>query len=65
MVENRVIPAGEWNTYDMTAQGRTITLSVNGKVVNEYTQTEILEGYVALEAEGYRIEFRNIRVKPL
>ena len=89
MVENRVKPAGVWNTYDLTAQGRTITLanasvdsaiavnvglatnvgiltlSVNGKVVNEYTQTEILEGYVALEAEGYRIEFRNIRVKPL
>ena len=38
---------------------------MNGKVVSEYTQTEIPEGYVALEAEGYRIEFRNIRVKPL
>lgn len=65
MVENRVKPAGEWNTYDITAQGRTISLSVNGKVVSEYTNTEIVEGYVALEAEGYRIEFRNIRVKPL
>jgi hypothetical protein len=65
MVENRVKPAGEWNTYDITAKGRTITLSVNGKVVNEYTETEVLEGYVALEAEGYRIEFRNVRVKPL
>jgi hypothetical protein len=65
MIENRVKAAGEWNTYDVAAKGRTITLSVNGKVVNEYTQTEVLEGYVALEAEGYRIEFRNIRVQPL
>jgi len=65
MVENRVKPAGEWNTYDITARGRTISLSVNGKVVSEYNNTEIMEGYVALEAEGYRIEFRNIRVKPL
>ncbi len=65
MIENRVKPAGEWNTYDVTAKGHTISLSVNGKVVSEYSQTEILEGYVALEAEGYRIQFRNIRVKPL
>ena len=65
MAENRLKPAGEWNTYDIAAKGRTISLSVNGKVVNEYTGTEVLEGYVALEAEGYRIEFRNIRVKPL
>lgn len=65
MIENRVKPAGEWNTYDITAKGRTISLSVNGKVVSEYTGTEVPEGYVALEAEGFRIEFRNIRVKPL
>ena len=65
MVENRVKPSGEWNTYDITARGPTISLSVNGKTVSDYTRTEIPEGYVALEAEGYRIEFRNIRVKPL
>jgi hypothetical protein len=65
MIENRILPAGEWNTYDITAKGRTISLSVNGKVVSEFTQAEVPEGYVALEAEGYRIEFRNVRVKPL
>jgi hypothetical protein len=65
MIENRVKPAGEWNVYDITAQGRVISLSVNGKLVSEYTQTEVPEGYLALEAEGYRIEFRDIRVKPL
>jgi len=65
MVENRVKPAGEWNVYDITARGRTISLAVNGKLVSEYTQTEIPEGYLALEAEGYRIEFRRIRVKVL
>ena len=60
-----MLPAGEWNTYDITAKGHTISLSVNGKVVSEFTQAEVPEGYVALEAEGYRIEFRNVRVKPL
>ena len=65
MLENRVKPPGQWNDYDVTAKGATISLSVNGKVVSEFTHAEVLEGYVALEAEGYRIEFRNIRIKPL
>ena len=58
-------PVGEWNTFDITAKGRTITLEANGKVVSEYKECEVLHGYVGLEAEGFRVEFRNIRIKPL
>jgi hypothetical protein len=65
MVENRVKPVGEWNAFDITAKGKTITLAVNGKVVSEWTECEVPKGYVALEAEGFRIEFRNIKVRPL
>jgi len=63
MVENRVKPAGEWNTYEIRAQGKTMTLWVNGAIVNEYTECEVPRGYVGLEAEGYRIEFRNLMLK--
>jgi len=35
MKENRVKPAGEWNHYEISAQGDHMTLSVNGMVVNE------------------------------
>ncbi len=63
MIENRVKPAGEWNVYEIRAVGPTVTLWVNGAVVNEYKQSEVLRGYVGLEAEGYRIEFRNVKIK--
>jgi hypothetical protein len=63
MAENRVKPAGEWNVYEIRASGRTLTLWVNGAVVSEFTNCEVPRGYVGLEAEGYRMEFRNLKLK--
>jgi hypothetical protein len=65
MKENRVKPAGEWNVYEIRAVGRQITLWVNGAVVNEFSDCEVLSGYLGLEAEGYGVEFRNIQLKRL
>jgi len=65
MKENRVKPAGEWNTYEIRAQGNTIALWVNGAVVNEYTECEVPRGYIGFEAEGFHIEFRNVKLKRL
>jgi hypothetical protein len=65
MSENRVKPAGEWNTYEVRAEGRTMTLWVNGAVVNEWADCPVAKGYVGLEAEGYRVEFRNLKLKRL
>ncbi len=63
--ENRVQEAGEWNTYELRCEGRTITLWVNGAVTSELTDCEVPKGYLGLEAEGYRIEFRNLKLKEL
>ncbi len=65
MTENRVTPAGEWNVYEVRGVGKTLTLWVNGAVVIDYTEWEVPRGYVGLEAEGYRIEFRNLKLKKL
>jgi hypothetical protein len=65
MTENRVKPAGEWNTYEITAKGPTITLWVNGAVTSTLEKTDVLRGYVGFEAEGYKIEFRNVKLKTL
>jgi len=65
MLENRVKPAGEWNTYEIRAVGRTLALWVNGAVVSEYADCPLTRAYVGLEAEGYRIEFRSLRLKRL
>ena len=63
--ENRVKPAGEWNTFEVTARGRTLSLWVNGAVTCQYDSCAQPKGYLGLEGEGYRIEFRNLRVKEL
>ena len=58
-------PAGEWNAYDIRCQGRKIALNVNGKTATEFTECDVPNGHIGLEAEGYRIEFRNLRVREL
>jgi hypothetical protein len=65
MKENRVKAAGEWNTYELRAVGRTLTLWVNGAVTSEMDALEVPRGYVGFEAEGFRIEFRNVRLEEL
>lgn len=62
---NHIKPAGDWNTYDVRCLGPQVTLLVNGEESSEFAIPEVLKGYVGLEAEGFRIEFRNIKVKPL
>lgn len=63
--EQRVKPAGEWNTIEITCKGRQITLWVNGAVTNTWRGCQVPRGYLGLEAEGWRTEFRNVRVKLL
>lgn len=65
MLENRVKQAGEWNTYELRAKGGMISLWVNGAVTSEFTACEIPKGYIGLEAEGYRIEFKNLKLKQI
>jgi len=63
--DKRVRPAGEWNTFEVTCKGKDVSLWVNGETVNEWHDCQVPRGYVGLEAEGYRIEFRNVKLKPL
>lgn len=65
MTAMRVKPAGEWNVVEVTAKGSTISAAVNGAVVSEFTPCQFPRGYIGLEAEGYRIEFRNLKLKRL
>jgi hypothetical protein len=62
---NHIKPPGEWNTYEIRCQGPRITLSVNGEMSAEFAAREVPKGYLGLEAEGFRIEFRNIKYKLL
>ena len=65
VADMRVKPAGEWNTLEVTAVGRVLTLWVNGAVTCQFEDCGRDKGYLGLEGEGYRIEFRNLKVKAL
>ena len=65
VTDQRVKPAGEWNTMEITARGKTLTLWVNGAVTCEFADCGQAAGQVGLEGEGYRIEFRNLKIKAL
>lgn len=63
--QGRVKPAGEWNTIEITARGKTLTLWVNGAVTCEIKDCGNPKGLVGVEGEGFRIEFRNLKIKEL
>jgi hypothetical protein len=58
-------PADEWNSYDIICRGNTIELRVNGLLQNVATDCSLSEGSIGLQAEGSRIQFRNLWVEPL
>ncbi len=57
--------AGEWNTYEITMKGKTLTLWVNGAITTIWEDCAVPEGYIGMEAEGWYIEFRNVKYRPL
>ena len=62
MTAARVRPPGEWNTYDLTVKGPTVTLAVNGAEIGAFEPVPVERGYIGLEAEGFALEFRNVQV---
>ncbi|MGA3169502.1 MAG: DUF1080 domain-containing protein [Chthoniobacteraceae bacterium] len=61
----RVTEAGNWNTFEVTAQGPKLTLWVNGYITAVLPDCGQPKGFLGLEGEGYRIEFRNLKLKEL
>ena len=59
--DQRVKPAGEWNTFELTVKGRSVALWVNGAVANEWKGCGVPRGYIGLEVDGGRVEFRNLK----
>ncbi len=58
-------PVGEWNSYDIICKGNTIELRVNGLLQNTATNLSVTEGSIGLQAEGSKIQFRNLWVESL
>ena len=58
-------PPGEWNRYEIIADGDVVILEINGKVVNRATGCEQAPGKICLTAEGDEIHFRNVQLTPI
>jgi 3-keto-disaccharide hydrolase len=73
-------PGGQWNTIEIRAEGRRVTVSVNGvsvvdanldqylqnpAVAKEHTGLKRATGHIGLQSHTDRVEYRNLRIKPL
>ncbi len=58
-------PYGEWNYIVIKSLNEKITQYLNGKLVNEATESSSKEGRISLNYEGSAIDFRNIRLKQI
>jgi hypothetical protein len=58
-------PEGEWNVYEITVDGPSITVVVNGKLVNEAKGALQLPGRIGLQSEGGEIHFRKVELTPI
>jgi hypothetical protein len=58
-------PLGEWNSLIVEARGRSITVWLNGDLVNNGFDASVDAGKIALQAEGAEVEFRKVEIGPL
>jgi hypothetical protein len=72
-------PTGEWNSEEITAKGRRVTVKLNGHTIvdadlDEITNPDVLKkhpglkrekGHIGFLGHGTRVEFRNIRIREL
>jgi hypothetical protein len=56
---------GKWNTYEVTAKGRDITVVLNGETTAKLRNGMFDEGPIALQHGAGAIKFRKVEVKPL
>lgn len=58
-------PLAEWNTYEIFCRGDTIEVFINGTRQNLVEKLPVSAGGIALQLEGFPIDFRNVWLEPL
>jgi hypothetical protein len=56
---------GKWNTYEITAKGRQITLLLNGQKTADLKNGLFAEGVLTLQYGSGVMKFRKVAIKPL
>ena len=58
-------PPGKWNTMKIKCSGDTVTVWINGDMVNHGFECTARRGQIALQAEGAEVEFRQLIITPI
>lgn len=58
-------PVGEWNEMEIECKGNSITVWVNGVLVNQGNNCTASRGQIAVQAEGSEVEFSKIELQRL
>lgn len=58
-------PLGEWTRVECTCEGKTITVSVNGTVINHCYNVYPSAGRILLQTEGFELYVRKFELHPL
>jgi hypothetical protein len=61
-LENKL---GEWNTVECICDGDTITILLNGRLVNRATNCSHTRGKILFQSEGAEVFFRRIELWPI
>jgi hypothetical protein len=56
---------GKWNTYEITAKGRDITVKLNGTETAKLRNGMFSEGPIGLQHGAGTMKFRKVAIKPL
>jgi len=56
----------DWQTFEVTADGAHLLVKLDGQVVLDYTDPKpVGRGYIGLQLNSGKVEFRNVKLKPL
>ena len=67
----RLEQAGDWNRYEIRAEGQRVEITLNGEKTVSYTETDpnvVADGLIALQIHGNckaEIAFRNLKIEEL
>jgi hypothetical protein len=65
LVDGLERPVGTWNRLEIEAVGRTVTVRVNGTLVNRGTSATADRGQIAIQSEGSAVEIRTLDLTPV
>lgn len=64
-IGNMIKAGGKWNTYEITAKGPELTVTLNGVRTVELRDSRFASGPIALQHAAGVIKFRKLEIRPL